>query len=90
MEKVIMPKRLTAENGAKTALIGEFKESIIVTCANCCGDGADPEDCDETCEDCGGSGSYSISVPVQWTTIKEIYEKAVELLGEKYDHQKTS
>ena len=39
----------------------------------------------EICEDCQGAGSYSISVPIKWTTIKEIYKKSVELLGEEYE-----
>jgi len=28
----LMPKELTAENGAKGLLIGEFKENIIIDC----------------------------------------------------------
>jgi len=83
MKKIIMPDRLTAENGAKAALIGEFKELVTVTCCNCGGSGEDPYDDCEDCEDCRGAGSYTISVPVKWTTIKEIYKKAVELLGEE-------
>lgn len=32
---VIMPKELTAENGAKALLIGEFQEEIELTCSAC-------------------------------------------------------
>ena len=35
----VMPRELTAENGAKALLIGEFHEVIDVTCSNCDGDG---------------------------------------------------
>lgn len=69
-ETVIMPKTLTAENGAKKLLIGEFKESITVPCYSCTGY--------EACAVCRGAEEYTISVPVKWTTIKAIYAKAVE------------
>jgi len=32
MKTVLMPKRLTAENGAKALLIGEFFEFIEIQC----------------------------------------------------------
>ena len=36
---VMMPRELTAENGAKALLIGEFEESIILPCPRCDGEG---------------------------------------------------
>ena len=67
---VMMPRSLTAENGAKALLIGEFKESIELACPECA------DSCDgevfEDCEICGGDGTYSQNVDGSWTTIKEI------------------
>jgi hypothetical protein len=40
--------RLTAENGAKGALSGEFSETKFVNCPECFGD--------DECETCDGSG----------------------------------
>jgi hypothetical protein len=79
-KKVVMPETLTAENGAKAALIGEFCETITTRCLECSVDDADGGDDD--CDACGGTGSYTTQVYVSWTTIKEIYKRAVELLGE--------
>ena len=79
-DMVLMPKALTAENGAKGLLIGEFKESIIQSCPDC-DNGVFNED--EVCESCDGAGDYSISVPVSWTTTKEIYAMAVKHLSIK-------
>ncbi len=70
---VMMPRELTAENGAKAALMGEFSIQFPIKC--CC----DGEDGD--CEVCGGSGEYTQTVNVPWTTIKEIYRAAVKHLG---------
>lgn len=67
---VMVPKRLTAENGAKGALSGEFSENKFVNCPECFGD--------DECETCDGSGRIEITVPVTWTTIKEIWAKGVE------------
>lgn len=67
---VMVPMRLTAENGAKGALSGEFSESKFVNCPECFGD--------DECETCDGSGRIEITVPVTWTTIKEIWAKGVE------------
>lgn len=67
---VMVPMRLTAENGAKEALSGEFSETKFVNCPECFGD--------EECETCDGSGKIEITVPVTWTTIKEIWAKGVE------------
>lgn len=67
---VMVPMRLTAENGAKGALSGEFSETKFVNCPECFGD--------DECETCDGSGRIEITVPVTWTTIKEIWAKGVE------------
>lgn len=67
---VMVPMRLTAENGAKGALSGEFSETKSVNCPECFGD--------DECETCDGSGRIEIKVPVSWTTIKEIWIKGVE------------
>ncbi|HFJ2433206.1 TPA: hypothetical protein ACXIWS_003102 [Klebsiella pneumoniae] len=67
---VMVPLRLTAENGAKGALSGEFSETKFVNCPECFGD--------DECETCDGSGRIEITVPVTWTTIKEIWAKGVE------------
>lgn len=67
---VMVPMRLTAENGAKGALSGEFSETKFVNCPECFGD--------DECETCDVSGRIEITVPVTWTTIKEIWAKGVE------------
>lgn len=67
---VMVPKKLTAENGAKSLLSGEFLETTFISC---------PERfTDEECESCDGSGRIKIEVPVSWTTIKAIWNKGVE------------
>jgi len=76
-----MPRELTAENGAKGLLSGEFKEEVIIDCSNCDGDGYVNGNADDICDECDGAGDFSVSVPVQWTTIKEIYATAVKHLG---------
>ena len=67
---VMVPMRLTAENGAKGALSGEFSETKFVNCPECFGD--------DECETCDGSGRIEITVPVTWSTIKDIWAKGVE------------
>jgi hypothetical protein len=67
---VMVPMTLTAENGAKGALSGEFSETKFVNCPECFGD--------DECETCDGSGRIKITVPVSWTTIKEIWTKGVD------------
>lgn len=66
----LVPIRLTAENGAKGLLSGEFSETKYINCPECFGD--------DECETCDGSGRIEITVPVSWTTIKEIWAKGVE------------
>lgn len=67
---VMVPMRLTAENGAKGLLSGEFSETKFINCPECFGD--------DECETCDGSGRIEITVPVTWTTIKEIWAKGIE------------
>ncbi|EHG8049764.1 molecular chaperone DnaJ, partial [Salmonella enterica subsp. enterica serovar Infantis] len=64
---VMVPKKLTAENGAKSLLSGEFLETTFISCPECFAD--------EECESCDGSGRIKIEVPVSWTTIKAIWNK---------------
>lgn len=66
----LVPKRLTAENGAKGVLSGEFSETKFINCQECFGD--------DECETCDGSGRIEITVPVSWTNIKAIWAKGVE------------
>lgn len=68
-ETVEVPRELTAENGAKAALMGEFSITSIQPCPECSGD---------DCEDCLGKGFYDYQAPVDWTTIKAIYKAAIE------------
>lgn len=80
-ELILMPKELTAENGAKSLLIGEFHETVIMQCEECEGAGVYAEGGnmdDQVCEACTGAGDYALKVPVSWTTIKEIYAMYAE------------
>ncbi len=70
----IMPKELTAENGAKSLLMGEFYEIVELECGQCDQD-------DDDCDCCDGSGTYTYRVPVSWSTIKNIYAMAVKHLS---------
>ncbi|BBQ61515.1 hypothetical protein FEK91_21820 [Escherichia coli] len=67
---VMVPKKLTAENGAKYALSGEFSIPRVVICPECDGDG---------CGDCEGRGDWHEDQTIDWPTIKLIYQKAVEV-----------
>ena len=68
---VMLPDSLTAENGSKYLLSGEFSETITRLCEECLGE-------DDCCDICGGAGEVLEYVPVEWTTIKAIYQKIVE------------
>ncbi|HAV8888687.1 TPA: hypothetical protein JLE41_002030 [Escherichia coli] len=72
---VMVPKRLTAENGAKGALFGEFSETTFISCLECFGD--------DDCDTCDGSGRIEIKVPVTWSTIKSIWDKGIEYFAAK-------
>jgi len=64
-----LPLELTAENGAKYLLLGEFNETVTYDCSECHGDG---------CDECDNEGSYAQEIPVTWPTIKDIYAKIVK------------
>ncbi len=66
----LVPVALTAENGAKACLLGEFSETKSINCPECFGD--------DECETCDGSGIIKVETPVSWTTIKAIWAKGVE------------
>ncbi|MCM7549555.1 hypothetical protein M8S01_12750 [Enterobacter hormaechei] len=65
----IMPLKLTANNGAKGALCGEFHVHYRIVCQSCVGEG---------CDDCNHTGGWDAEIPVSWDTIKRIHEAAVE------------
>ena len=71
-----MPKTLTAENGAKAALNGEFKVSKTLTCPVCFDDFDDDDK--SICDYCEGAGDFEVDIIIDWSTIKEIYKKSVE------------
>lgn len=66
----LVPCKLTAENGAKSCMSGEFTEQTEISCPECFGD--------DECETCDGSGMIEVTVPVSWTTIKDIWVKGIE------------
>lgn len=69
----IMPKRLTAENGAKALLLGEFKVQVTQECSEC----AELEEPNEHCKICDGEGEHAIHHTISWDQIKFIYSKAI-------------
>lgn len=74
--RILMPRELTAENGGKALMLGEFKESIELTCPCVHGD-----ESNDDCELCEGDGTYIQEVIIGWDLIKAIYCKAVEHFG---------
>ena len=70
---LLMPTRLTAENGAKYALSGEFFVDQEVVCDLCDSVDLGPANC----KACHGNGTYTVRVPIPWPTIKEIYKRTV-------------
>lgn len=74
---VTLPSELTAENGAKRLLNGEFSEDFDYTCSECLGSGVNENEGGNVgeliCEECDGEGFHRYKVPVSWDTIKEIY-----------------
>ena len=76
---LLMPRYLSAENGAKAALIGEFFVEDERQCREC----DDETPFVEDCESCDCAGVVAIKHPIPWDTIKRIYEKAVDTLEVK-------
>ncbi len=83
---ILMPLKLTAENGAKGVMSGEFKETLIMSCEHCDGDGFTNGFVDIVCEECDGAGDYSLGVAIGWDTIKEVYDRIVGHFDKKGDH----
>ncbi len=75
----LMPTRLTAENGAKALLLGEFKLEVTSDCPEC----RDLEEPSEDCEICDGEGEYGQQHMIPWDQIKFIYSEAVKGLAKK-------
>ncbi len=73
-----MPRELTAENGAKKLLIGEFHEVIYVDNPDYCGCG---EHACDICQEANEPETIPQKVMISWSTIKDIYKMAVEHLG---------
>ena len=68
-DAVLMPSELTAENGAKYLMMGEFFTETEMPNPEFSGDDDnEPE-------------TFIHREAIPWTTIKEIYAKAVEHLG---------
>ncbi|MDF7631407.1 hypothetical protein PUG46_19330 [Erwiniaceae bacterium L1_55_4] len=65
---VAVPRKLTAENGAKFALSAEFYVDHTVTCHECAGEG---------CDDCGDKGQWEEAIMIGWPTIKEIWRRGI-------------
>lgn len=81
----IMPRQLTAENGAKALLLGEFKLLVTKECPECC----ELEDPVEGCSICDGEGEYGQKHTIPWDQIKFIYSKAVSGLAMKAESAKS-
>jgi hypothetical protein len=75
----LMPTRLTAENGAKALLLGEFKLEVTSECPEC----RDLDEPSEGCEICDGEGEYGQQHMIPWDQIKFIYSEAVKGLAKK-------
>lgn len=75
----LMPTKLTAENGAKALLLGEFKLEVTSECPEC----RDLEEPSEGCEICDGEGEYGQQHMIPWDQIKFIYSEAVKGLAKK-------
>ena len=80
-DQVVLPRKLTAENGAKNLIIGEFFEEFNSQCPDCCGENEGKVDID--CKTCEGSGEVVSKFYIPWTTIKAIYDKIVDGLEVK-------
>lgn len=77
--EILLPNKLTYENGAKTALMGEFYETVEISKESYC----DCGDCDYCEEFEDEEHSIHIKVPIRWQTIKGIYSTIVNIYGKK-------
>ena len=77
----LMPRQLTAENGAKALLLGEFKLEVTRECPEC----LELEEPAEGCGVCDGEGEYAQRHTIPWDKIKFIYSEAVKGLALKPD-----
>ncbi|WP_430491671.1 Lar family restriction alleviation protein [Pseudomonas fulva] len=75
----LMPRALTAENGAKALLLGEFKLEVTQECPEC----RELDEPQEGCEICDGEGEYGQRHVIPWDKIKFIYSAAVKGLALK-------
>jgi hypothetical protein len=75
----LMPTRLTAENGAKALLLGEFKLEVTQECPEC----RELDEPVEGCEICDGEGEYGQRHLIPWDKIQYIYSEAVRGLALK-------
>jgi len=72
--RVLMPTRLTAEDGHKFLLNGEYKIQTYYPNEGYCGCG----ECFECTMENGMKEEIDMEVPVPWTMIKDIYQRVVE------------
>lgn len=79
-DKVLVPVELTAENGAKAALMGEFSVPFPAYCPDC-HDLTDMSLEADFCETCRNTGEITHTINVPWVTIKEIWKKAIEVVA---------
>lgn len=75
-DKILMPKELTAENGAKGAFSGEFTIRVEKPHWMCKGEG---------CMMCEWDGYVVERETIPWSDIKQIYSKIVDIMGEEYE-----
>ncbi|ORL52876.1 hypothetical protein [Pseudomonas putida] len=75
----LMPRRLTAENGAKALMLGVFKLEVTRECPEC----LELDEPAEGCEICDGEGEYAQRHTIPWDQIKFIYSEAVKGLALK-------
>ena len=76
-ENNLFKNGLTAENGAKSAMIGEFYELNNFDCP-VCDSGTNIEHI--FCENCNSTGECRQKINVSWSTIKDIWKKGIEVL----------
>ena len=78
---ILMPRELTAENGAKGLMSGEFSVSEHIVCGQCDNGDSGQDREYEACEFCEGQGGYNLKISIGWDEIKDIYAMAAKHLG---------